>query len=141
MWRLFRPAGDLMCLACLSVACGGSGTVVASSVEVTSRAYEIPFLGPVPVSGPRRELCFDFQPPGESHKASRIHAVLVATSGRRDTLGSPSFDRRGEARVCLIAREPEATVLAELPGTQYRAVELWSDIPVSIRTVRWWSGR
>ncbi|MDH4132072.1 MAG: hypothetical protein OEV95_09735 [Gemmatimonadota bacterium] len=115
--------------------------VVASSVEVTSRANEIPFLGPVPVRGPRRGLGFDFQPPGESHKASRIHAVLVAANGRRDTLRSPSFDRRGEARVRLMAREPEATVLTEPPGTRYRAVELWSDIPVRIRTVRWWSGR
>jgi hypothetical protein len=115
-----RLALELICLACLSLACGGSGTVVASSVEVTSRAYDLPFLGPVPVSGPRRELCFDFDTPGESQKVSHIHAVLVATTGRRDTLSNPSFDRRGEARVCLIAREPPATALAELPGTQYR---------------------
>ncbi len=139
--RYGRRAGGLLCLACLAAACGSSGTVVASSVEVTPHGAETLFLGPVPVSGPRRELCFDFDPPGESRNADQIHAVLVAMGGRRDTLTDPIVDRRGETRVCLVAREPSTTELAQLPGTRYRSVELWSNVPVRIRTVRWWSGR
>ena len=124
-----------------ATACGRRPTVVAGPQEISSTPQQITFLGPVPVSGPRRELCFDFDPPRESDKASTLQAVLLTTEGRRDTL-LPLVDRRGESRVCLVADEPSAVEVARLQGSQYRGVELTSsDPPVHVKTIRWWSGR
>lgn len=114
---------------------------MAGPQEISSSPREIAFLGPVPVSGPRRELCFDFNPPGESMKAATLEAVLITTTGRRDTLHQPRLDRRGEARVCLIATAPEPQGAEQLRGIQYRGVELRSTAPpVRVRAIRWWSG-
>lgn len=122
-------------------ACGSHGTVMAGPQEISSSPREIAFLGPVPVSGPRRELCFDFNPPGESLKAATLEAVLVTTTGRRDTLQQPQVDRRGEGQVCLIASAPGPQDAEQLRGVQYRGVELRSTAPpVRVRAIRWWSG-
>ena len=125
-----------------AMACGTRPTVVAGPQEISSAPQQIRFLGPVPVSGPRRELCFDFDPPGESQKASTLQAVLLTTEGRRDTLPEPGVDRRGESRVCLVADHPSAAEEARLQGSQYRGVELTSSAPpVRVKVIRWWSGR
>jgi hypothetical protein len=125
-----------------AIACGTPPTVVSGPQEISSTPQQITFLGPVPVSGPRRELCFDFDPPGESQKASTLQAVLLTTEGRRDTLLEPGVDRRGESRVCLVADHPSATEEARLQGSQYRGVELTSSAPpVHVKVIRWWSGR
>jgi hypothetical protein len=125
----------------LASGCGPRGTVVAGPREISANPQEIAFLGPVPVAGPRRELCFDFDPPGESHKAKSLRAVLVTNQGRRDTLLDPRLDRRGESRVCLVAPAPSPAAAAELRGVHYRGVELSSsDPPVRLRAIRWWSG-
>lgn len=125
-----------------AMACGTRPTVVAGPQEISSAPQQITFLGPVPVSGPRRELCFDFDPPGESQKASTLQAVLLTTEGRRDTLLEPGLDRRGESRVCLVAEHPSVAEVARLEGSQYRGVELTSSAPpVHVKAIRWWSGR
>lgn len=122
-------------------ACGSKGTVMAGPQEISSTPREVVFLGPVPVSGPRRELCFDFDPPGESLKAPTLEAVLVTTTGRRDTLHQPQVDRRGEGRVCLIDTVPEPQGAEQLRGIQYRGVELRSTAPpVRVKAIWWWSG-
>jgi hypothetical protein len=125
-----------------AAACGRRPTVVAGAQDITSAPQQITFLGPVPVSGPRRELCFDFDPPQESDKASTLQAVLLTTEGRRDSLVEPTVDRRGEGRVCLVAARPSEEEVARFQGTQYRGVELTSsNPPVHVKTIRWWSGR
>lgn len=126
----------------LGSACRGSGTVVAGPRDISAVPQEIAFLGPVPVSGPRRELCLEFDPPGQSLKAASLQAVLIAVDGRRDTLLSPEVDRRGESRVCLVAMSPRAELQAQLQGTYYRGVELVSNTPpVHLKSIHWWSGR
>lgn len=124
------------------VACGSTGTVVSGPRDISSNPQEIPFLGPVPVAGPKREICLDFDPPGESQNASQLEAVLIAVDGRRDSLTAATFDRRGEDRVCLIAGVPSAKLVKLLEGTHYRAVQLRSRGPVvHVKAIRWWSGR
>lgn len=139
--HLLVPKTLLAVAACLLAACGHPGTVVAGAVDIASTPRQVSFLALVPVAGPRRELCFDFAPPGESRKAGLLHAVLITTDGRRDTFDRPAIDRRGEARVCLVAPEAPEPLLTRLPGTHYRAVELRADSAVHVRAIRWWSGR
>jgi len=125
-----------------STACGRKTTVVAGPQEISSTPQQITFLGPVPVSGPRRELCFDFNSRRESDKAATLQAVLLTTEGRRDTLLDPAVDRRGESRICLVASRPSAADIVSLQGSQYLGVELTTGAPpVHVRTIRWWSGR
>jgi hypothetical protein len=140
MPRFLRASTLPVTLSWLFAACRGTGAVVAGPVDITSTPQQVTFLGPVPVAGLRRELCFDFDPPGESHKAGQLQAVLIATDGRRDSLIVARIDRRGEARVCLIAADPAPTQQARLAATRYRAVELWAITDVHVRTLRWWSG-
>jgi len=124
-----------------ATACGQSPTVVAGAQEISSTPQQITFLGPVPVSGPRRELCFDFDQPRDSDKAATLRAVLLTTEGRRDTLVA-RVERRGESRACLVADEPSADEVARLQGSQYRGVELTTSAPpLHVKTIRWWSGR
>ena len=132
---------SLALLAALT-ACGSSDTVVAGPQTISASPHEVPFLGPVPVAGPRRRLCFDFDPPGESHNAPFLQAVLLAVDGRRDSVLDPSLDRRGEGRVCMIVPEPKGAEADRLRGTRYRGVELLSTGPeVRLHAIRWWSGR
>ena len=127
-----------------STACERKTTGVAGPQEISSTPQQITFLGPVPVSGsgPRRELCFDFNSRRESDKAATLQAVLLTTEGRRDTLLDPAVDRRGESRICLVASRPSAAEILSLQESQYRGVELTTGAPpVHVRTIRWWSGR
>lgn len=140
--RRITPAFTLPLAALAMAGCDSGGTVVAGPRDISSSPQEIAFLGPVPVSGPRRELCFDFQPPGESLKAPSLLAVLVTTEGRRDSLQERQLDRRGEGTVCLIAALPDSLEIEQLRGTHYRGVELRSSAPpVHLKAIRWWSGR
>jgi hypothetical protein len=129
-------------LALTLLACDDAGTFLAGPVRVSDEPMVVTFLGPVPVSGPRRELCFEFETPGESRKAGALLAVLITEEERRDTLHTPRIDRRGEARVCLVPVPPASRdELQRLKGTRYRAVELsTAGAPVGVRQLRWWSG-
>lgn len=118
--------------------CGRSKLVAPGPIHLDTMPREIVFVEPVRAGDQRRELCLEFDPPGGSLQASRVHVVLLSTTGARETWHKPSVDRRGEATVCLVegtsAPRPDSGAAEAL---HYRGVELSSDVPLSLRQIRW----
>jgi hypothetical protein len=116
--------------------CGRSKLVAPGPIHLDTTPREIVFVEPVRGGDQRRELCLEFDPPGGSLQASRVHVVLLSTTGAREIWHKPSVDRRGEATVCLVegtsAPRPDSGAALD-----YRGVELSSDVPLSVRQIRW----
>ena len=127
-----RRALVMLAALLLPVACARTEPVAEGPIVLDTIPKEVTFRSPVVPSGPKRELCFEFDPPGGSRAAAGIQAVLVTAEGRREEFRPVEVDRRGEALVCLLHEA----------GTQarYRGVILSSARPVRVRQVRWWSG-
>jgi len=64
-------------------------------------------------------------------RASRIHVVLLSTTGTRETWHKPSVDRRGEATVCLV----EGTS-APRPDSGAAEAQDYGVVPLSLRQIR-----
>jgi hypothetical protein len=114
-------------------ACGRSPLLAGGPIDLSEHPTTLRFIQPVPLQGEVWELCFEFDQPGESHRASTIHATLVSSTGGRAAIRAPTLDRRGESTVCQIGH-----VTAE-PGTEstvYEAVELYSDVPLRLLAIR-----
>jgi hypothetical protein len=120
----------------LTAACAKTERVVEGTVALDATPKEVVFLTPVTARGPRRELCFEFDRPGASHRAAEIRAVLVTDKGAREELHPVEVDRRGEALVCLLHR----TGTTKEGQVRYQAVILSSPTPMRLRQIRWWSG-
>ena len=115
-------------------ACGRPPHLANGPIDLADESSVVRFAQPVASSGPRWEICFEFDLPRESHRAAGIHVALLSTTGRRDELGDPGLDRRGEAVVCQIGQLPAAP--EPEPPTSYEAVELRSDASVRVRAIR-----
>ena len=117
--------------------CGRGKLVAPGPIHLDTTPRQIVFVEPVHAGDQRRELCLEFDPPGGSLQASRIHVVLLSTTGTRETWHKPSVDRRGEATVCLVegtsAPRPDS---GAAEAQDYRGVELSSDVPLSLRQIR-----
>jgi len=122
-------------------ACAKSERVAEGPLSLDTTPQEVPFLLPV-ASAPRRDLCFEFANPRESHGASWIHVQLVRTDGGHEDFVPTAIDRRGETRLCFCSiSENAATAGTPTPtAATYRAAVLWSEKPVRLRQIRWWSG-
>ena len=116
---------------------GRPQSVAVGPLEIGPTPREVMFFGPVPATGPRCELCFEFDRPDDSRAASQVRVVLVTPEGRQDTLWNPEVDRRGERRVCLIDR---SIAVREEPGRRYRSAWLWSETTMRVDELRFWSG-
>lgn len=134
-----RPLLILFIVAVLT-ACDRPQSVVDGPFNIGPSPSEVSFTSPALVTGPRRELCFLFDPPGGSHSAHGIHTVLITVLGRRDSVKTLAVDRRGESRVCLVA-EPLPDSLSSDTGAIYRSVELSSPVPLRIARLEWRTGR
>jgi hypothetical protein len=113
-----------------TIACTRSELLVGGPVDLTKSPIVARFDKPVQSTGPRWELCFEFNIPGDSRSADGIQAVLLATSGQRRTLVDAELDRRGESVVCQLGRiEPQDREVFE-------AVELTSPVDLHLRGIR-----
>ena len=118
--------------------CGRGKLVAPGPIHLDTTPRQIVFVEPVHAGDQRRELCLEFDPPGGSLQASSVRVVLLSTTGARETWHKPSVDRRGEATVCLI--EGTSAPRADSGAAEtldYRGVELSSDVPLSLRQIRW----
>jgi hypothetical protein len=124
-------------------ACGRTQLAATGPIRLDRAPQEVVFVEPVRASGARPVLCLEFHPPGDSREAARIHVALLTTTGSREPWLNPSVDRRGESTVCLAAGTDENPPRpdAGAPGRPaYRAVELSSEVPLSVRQIRWGAG-
>lgn len=121
-------------------ACGRGELVARGPVEIGPTPVEVRFTKPAFAHGPRRELCFEFEKPGDSRHAAKIRATLVTVSGRKEPLEG-ALDRRGEALVALVgSATPPAGAASGFTTLEYRGVELSSNEPVRLRALFWASG-
>jgi hypothetical protein len=103
---------------------------VAGAVAIDGAPVYVPFAGPVTPAGADRAVCFEFNPPGESHQAHQITVVLLTEAGGRDTMRAAA-DRTGESTVCL--RDTSAAAASHT----YGGAELSSPVPVRIHSIFW----
>ena len=90
---------------------------------------------PITPAGVARAICLHFNPPGESRAASRVVAVLLTSTGERDTLRG-RLDRTGEASVCL----RDTSVVA--PTHTYTGAEFTAAVPIAeIHRIYWGAPR
>ena len=122
-------------------ACARTERLADGPINLEPTPKEVAFVLPV-ASAPRRDLCFEFANPGESHGAPWIHVQLVRSDGSHEDFVPTEIDRRGETLVCFCSTsENMATAGTPAPtATTYRAAVLWSEKPVRLRQIRWWSG-
>ena len=125
------PAAAVVIGGALSMAsgCSRSALLVSQSLEVTPSPRTVRFERAVPSRGPRWELCFEFELPGDSRKTKDINAVLLTTSGQRHRLADVQMDRRGESVVCQIGR-------VDGEDAVFEAVELTASERVRVRQLR-----
>ena len=98
---------------------------------------------PIVVRAPTRQLCLTMDP-SQARPEPALSIVLVTATGERDTLG---IDRPHDSRPQL------PSVISDRPGEvcywdhgarpprAYVAVELQAPDSLTVRGVRWWSGR
>jgi hypothetical protein len=123
-----------MAMVGILAACGRSPHLAGGPIDLSERPTTVRFVQPVPSQGQTWELCFEFDRPGDSHRAGTIHATLVSASGGRAAIRTPTLDRRGESVVCQIG-----SVAPPEPGGErivYESVELSSDVPLRLRGIR-----
>lgn len=132
----------LMALLGAGSACGRTERVAKGPIALTPTPQAVAFSHVVTVFGLSRELCLEFERPGDSHSAAGVHAVLITAEGRLERL-QPTLDRPGEAIVCLVdvGRDPGTSAGSAANPVQYRAAELRSDVPVTLRSLRWYGGK
>ena len=124
-------------------ACGRGQLVATGPIHLDRTPQEVVFVEPVRATGGRPALCLEFHPPGHSREAARIHVALLTTTGSREPWLNPSVDRRGEGTVCLAAgtsEDPPRPDAGTSERPAYRAVELSSEVPLSVRQIRWEAG-
>jgi len=124
----------------LTGGCSRPELLVSEPVEITPSPRTVRFERAVPASGPRWELCFEFDPPGESRKTRSIEAVLLTTSGERRPLVDVEIDRRGENVVCQIGRvdafEPGSRLPPPGEELVFESVELTASERLRVRLLR-----
>ena len=119
--------------------CSRSPLLASGPIDVKASPTLVRFEHPVTSSGPMWETCFEFDLPGDSHEADRIHAVLLTTSGQRRALVDARLDRRGESHVCQLGRLaaiPPNGSLEPQQSVAYEAIELSADVPLRLRGIR-----
>jgi hypothetical protein len=117
-------------LLALTVGCSRPALLASGPIDVDRSPHVVRFERPIPASGPRWELCFEFGRPGDSHKAGDIQAVLLTPSGRRQPFVDVELDRRGESVVCQIGRVDTGEEVV------FASVELIAPGPVRLRGLR-----
>jgi hypothetical protein len=115
-------------------ACGRPPLLAAGPIDLSERPVTVRFLEPVSSDGRSWELCFEFDPPGDSHRAAQIHTTLVSSSGHRAAVSTPTLDRRGESIVCQLGHRVPPEPGAE--GVRYESAELRSDVALRVRAIR-----
>lgn len=131
----FRSAALALATAALLLpaGCSRAPLLARGPLDLTTTPVSVPFAQPIAAAGPTWELTFAFDRPGDSHAADCLHVALVTADGRRHTLVAPRYDRRGESMVCLIgALDPPVAG----PTVSFTAIELSSDSPVRVESVR-----
>jgi hypothetical protein len=125
-------------------ACDHTSRVATGVVQLTETPVVVRFAAPVRAVGPTRELCLVGSPgnvetvrPGGS---TVVRAVLITSSGLKDTMRTPDYSRARDDMVCLwdhaLGLRPDSA-----EPRLYTGVELSSSAFLRLREVRWWSGR
>jgi hypothetical protein len=132
---LRTPANGFAILVLMGTAAGCSRLprLAEGPIDLSQRPTVVRFVQPVTSSGQTWELCFEFDRPGDSHRAATIHATLMTSSGDRAPLRAPTLDRKGESTVCQIGPVGPTTSDAR---TVYESVELDSEAPLRLRGIR-----
>lgn len=126
--------------ALLSVSgCSRSPLQAQGPIDVAGTPVVVQFDRPFASTGGDCDLRLEFDRPGDSRHARSIHAVLVTSEGRRDTLTGVRLDRRGENVVSLIGR-PGPAAAGDQEQRSYRALELRSEVPLRLSGIRGSSG-
>ena len=115
-------------------ACGRPPHLVDGPIEITDQPITIRFDRLAASAGPIWELCFEFDPPGDSRRAADIQATLLAAGGARAMLRNPSLDRQGESVVCQVG--PLDVSPPGPPPGAFQGVELRSEAPLRLRGIR-----
>jgi hypothetical protein len=120
--------------------CSRTQQVARGPIDVRAVPTEVRFDHLVVAHGSKREVCFEFERPGDSRLASKIRVTLVTAAGSKEPL-SGKLDRRGEALVALVGSvAAPAGASPEFTTLEYRGVELSCGEPVRLRGLRWASG-
>ena len=117
-------------LLALIAGCSRPELLASGPIEVDRSPRLVRFARPVAASGPRWELCFGFDRPGDSHRAGDIQAVLNTSSGRQQLFVDVELDRRGESIVCQIGRIDSGEEVV------FDSVELTAPEPLRLRWLR-----
>jgi hypothetical protein len=130
-----KPGNVLLTMLLGSLtACSRPPLLAGGPIALSERPTTVHFMQPVLSNGHTWELCFEFELPGDSHRAATIHATLVSSSGSRATIRTPTLDRRGESTVCQFGQVTPAESGTE--GSIYKSVELYADGPLNLRGIR-----
>lgn len=157
-------------LALFLAACQRGPVISSGPIDLGSTAVRISMERTGVSVGPTRQVCLTMAPNDADSIANRrhrpesyrtpIHVVLIPKVGLQDTLGSSdgaSDIRLDRHTLCVWDHGLSApwtppkvsttgeTILVAKPGTprraEYVAMEIWSDRPVHVQAVRWWSGQ
>jgi hypothetical protein len=139
-WRCSRGhvllALGAVVTACLVVAgCTRLPELVRGPLDISATALSLPLDPPVASAGSKFDVLFEFDQPGDSHQAGKIHVALVTSDGARDTLKGVQLDRRGEGLVSQLGH-PGAAGAGDGRPRVYSAIEVWSEIPLRLRGIR-----
>lgn len=167
--RLLASRAKVTLALCATLtACDHTQAVMAGPVAIGPTHTRFTFGSVIHATGPTRELCLVVLQRDVGrltfYGAQRtlrtpIRAVLLTVAGQRDSLDA-SVEVRSADVVCLWDHglgnpwnaahirvsadgntiSPPAEPRPPL-SREYAAVELWSDVPVQVREIRWWSGQ
>ena len=142
-------------------ACERGKVIRDEPMELAKNPIKISMASTGRSKGPTRQVCLSMSNhdadaiesavPKTGRYHSPLHAVLVTKEGAVDTVGEgtdPSIMRRDPETVCLYDHglSPQGGVgsraVGRIPAApEYEMLELWSEVPVRVSTVRWWSGQ
>jgi hypothetical protein len=142
-------------------ACERGKVIRDEPIEVAQNPIKISMVSTGRSKGPTRQVCLSMSNhdadaiesavPKTGRYHSPLHAVLITKDGELDTLGNstaPSIMRRDPETICLYDHglSPQgglgSRAAARVPAApEYQILELWSEVPVRVSTIRWWSGQ
>jgi hypothetical protein len=118
--------------------CTRERLAASGPIKLDTQPKEILFTRTYSGSGLLRVLIYVFEHAPDSDHASKIHAALIREDGRQEILSIPYVTRRDESiiRVSYLVAKVDARPRAD-EVVSYKGVELWSEVPVELREIRW----